>query len=556
MSKNLRGLSARKGLTNSLYREIVRANLSQSDDKDSYLEELSDKFLVGKSSVLSAGSFYEFLNTEHIGKKVYICDGTACLTSGKQEKLKSALLDNFQEEEIGQITCLGHCHTNNAFMHNHKTYSLTTLNSLKSVLNSDIYNKTTFNIGTNSDKPALIGSIEDLHGYYEGINKIARDIPLALREIEISTLRGKGGAGFPFHIKLKTAANTSSFKKYIVCNGDEGDPGAYSDKWLLEERPHSVLFGMMVAGLITGADTGVIYIRGEYPDSVAAVKAAISQIEKTNLTIIKCETKNIQFKFHVAEGSGAYICGEETSLLNSIEGLRPEVRTRPPFPANYGLFGKPTVLSNVETFANIWYILHNGGAAYSALGIENSTGSKLVCLDSGFNKPGIYEVRMGTPMNEVFNEMGGGTKFSVKAFQIGGPLGGIVPAYKITDLVLDNESFASAGFLLGHAGVVSIPSDFPMIKFIAHLFEFTSRESCGKCIPCRIGSVRGFELLKRAVELKEKIGKELFSDLLETMQYGSLCALGGGLPLPVKNALQYFNVELEEYFTSKSKYHE
>jgi NADH:ubiquinone oxidoreductase subunit F (NADH-binding) len=556
MSKNLRGLSGRKGLTNSLYREIVIGNLSQSENKESLLEELSDKYLVGKSSLLSAGSFYDFLKTEHSEKKVFICNGTACLTSGKQEKLKSALLDNFHEEEIGQATCLGHCHTNNAFMYNHKTYSLDNLNSLDTILNSEVYKKTSFNVAANSEKPALICPTGDLHDYYGILKQIARNIPLALREIEISTLLGKGGAGFPFHFKLKTAANISSGQKYIVCNGDEGDPGAYSDKWLLEERPHSVLFGMMASGLIAGADTVVIYIRGEYPESATAVKAAISQIEQENLTLIKGKTKNIQFKFQVVEGSGAYICGEETSLLNSIEGLRPEVRTRPPFPANYGLFGKPTVLSNVETFANIWFILSNGGAAYSALGIDKSTGSKLVCLDSAFANPGIYEVRMGTPLSVVLNEMGGGTKFPVKAFQIGGPLGGIIPYDMINDLVLDNKSFVSAGFLLGHAGVVSIPADFPMIKFIAHLFEFTSRESCGKCIPCRIGSVRGFELLKRTIEKKEKISKELFSDLLETMQLGSLCALGGGLPLPVNNTLRYFNGELDEFFTSKSKYHE
>jgi NADH:ubiquinone oxidoreductase subunit F (NADH-binding) len=310
---------------------------------------------------------------------------------------------------------------------------------------------------------------------------------------------------------------------------------------------------MLVTGLLTGADTGVIYIRGEYPESVRAVKKAIEIIDNEKLNDNVRFGKDFSFKFHVVEGAGAYICGEETSLLNSLEGLRPEVRTRPPFPAQYGLFGKPTVLSNVETFANIRFILMEGGAAFNALGTEKSTGTKLVSLDGAFQKPGLYEIRMGTPLQVVLYEMGGGTKYPVKAFQIGGPLGGIVPVSMIGDLTLDFESFSQAGFLLGHAGIVSIPEDFPMMKFLLHLFEFTSRESCGKCFPCRIGSYRGTDLLRRAINRELKIYKELFSDLLETMTLGSLCALGGGLPLPVKNAIQYFSSELEEYFTEKKQ---
>ena len=184
---------------------------------------------------------------------------------------------------------------------------------------------------------------------------------MALREIELSALRGRGGAGFPLHIKLRTSANTLSDKKFVVCNADEGDPGAFSDKWLLEKRPHSILFGMIITGLIIGADTGVIYIRGEYPESVKAMNTAIEEFEKQKLSLTDQSGKDFSFTFHLFEGAGAYICGEETSLINSIEGLRPEVRSRPPFPATYGLFGKPTILCNVETFANLWYILKEGG---------------------------------------------------------------------------------------------------------------------------------------------------------------------------------------------------
>ena len=334
----------------------------------------------------------------------------------------------------------------------------------------------------------------------------------------------------------------------MVGNADEGDPGAFSDKWLLEKRPHSILFGMIITGLIIGADTGIIYIRGEYPESVEAMHSAIVQFENHKQILSGYFGREFGFSFHVIEGAGAYVCGEETSLLNSIEGLRPEVRTRPPFPASYGLFGKPTILCNVETYANMWYILKEGGEAYSALGTAQSTGTKLVSLDRGFHKPGIYEVKMGTPLSLVFNEMGGGTRYPVKAFQIGGPLGGIVPSAMIGELNLDYESLSSAGFLLGHAGIVSIPSDFPLMKLLLHLFEFVSKESCGKCFPCRIGSQRGFELIKGAAEGGRKIDKGLFDDLLETMQLGSLCALGGGISLPVMNGMRYFSHELEDYF--------
>jgi len=291
-----------------------------------------------------------------------------------------------------------------------------------------------------------------------------------------------------------------------------------------------------------GANTGVLYIRGEYPDSIRIVDDAIQEIKNKNLIG--------DFRFKIIRGQGSYVCGEETALLSSIEGLRPEVRVRPPYPAQYGLYGKPTVLSNVETFANIHWILENGGDAYAALGKGASTGTKLVSLDSFFNTPGMYEIEMGTPLQTIFDDFGGGFKSEIKGLQIGGPLGGIVPMHKIKELTLDFESLNTNGFLLGHASFVSIPVDFPMIKFLEHLMEFTADESCGKCYPCRIGSHRGMEMLQKAQNSDYKIDKVLFDDLLETLEIGSLCALGGGIPLPVKNALQYFQDELKGYFTN------
>jgi NADH:ubiquinone oxidoreductase subunit F (NADH-binding) len=540
MSRNLRGLSARRGLADSLYEEIVRAASSGQRQRDDRLRSAAEEFMTGQSAVLGVSTFYDFLRNDHFGKKVFLCDGTACLTSGRQEAVKGKLAESYREDEIGMMTCLGHCHSNNAFM----------VNGEVRIDGSDSPPEPV-RTATNAETPALLRPVEEISGYYSLALRFTDDLGTALSEIEQSGLRGRGGAGFPFHLKVKTSRDIQAAQKYVVCNADEGDPGAFSDKWLLEERPHAVLFGILITGLITGADTGVVYIRAEYPLAVRKMRMAVHELETSGITGEGTGGGMFRFRFHVVEGSGAYICGEETSLLNSLEGLRPEVRTRPPFPAVYGLFGKPTVLSNVETFANLHFILQEGGKTSASLGTQKSPGTKLVSLDGAFKRPGLLEVRMGTPLRQVIDTMGGGTRYPVKAFQVGGPLGGIVPVTAVNDLTLDFESFAGAGFLLGHAGIVSIPEDFPMIRMLEHLFEFTRKESCGKCFPCRLGSVRGHELLAGAVKEGKKIDRQLFDDLLETMQLGSLCALGGGLPLPVRNALQWFSSELDEYFTTK-----
>ena len=538
MSKNLRGLSSRRGLTDSLYDTIAGATADSG--ADGKLLAAADDFMTGHAAILSASSFYDFLQPSHHGKKAFMCDGTACLTSGKSEEVRRTLLEKYREEEIGLMTCLGHCHSNDAFLVNGEIR-----------LAGISEHPEAMRVSSNVDMPALLTPAGSVKEYYSLADSWTGREDEALKQLEVSGLRGRGGAGFPFHVKVRSSRDAAAEKKYVVCNGDEGDPGAFSDKWLLEERPHAVLFGMLMTGIITGADTGVVYIRGEYPLAVRRVTEAVRQLEETGIAKGEGTDHVARFRFHVVEGSGAYICGEETSLLNSIEGLRPEVRTRPPFPAVYGLFGKPTVLSNVETFANIHYILEEGGAAWAAMGTEKSPGTKLVSLDGAFNKPGLLEVKMGTPLRTVIDDLGGGTRYPVKAFQIGGPLGGLVPSSRIDDLTLDFESFAREGFLLGHAGIVSVPANFPVIKLLEHLFEFTKKESCGKCFPCRLGSARGLELLSGAADKGEKIDRQLFDDLLETMQLGSLCALGGGLPLPVKNALQYFSDELKEYFTTR-----
>jgi NADH:ubiquinone oxidoreductase subunit F (NADH-binding)/NADH:ubiquinone oxidoreductase subunit E len=539
-NKNIRTLSSRKGINDNLFENI--SELSKNAATKEEFHELSQRFLIDDSVVFGTSSFYDFIKPESRNKKIQVCNGTACMVAGTQDKLNEKIGNHFQENEIGHAACVGRCHTNSAFMYNNNTFSATSTKELDNIISSDNENfnqENNYFVDSNTTS-ILTSKIEDLKKFYAVANNFS-DKPLqVIEELKNSNLRGRGGAGFPFWFKLDAVIKEENTQKYIVCNADEGDPGAYSDMYLMEHQAHKVLFGMYAAGKCVGANTGVLYIRGEYPDSIRIVKNAIDELDSKNLIT--------GFKFKIIRGQGSYVCGEETALLNSIEGLRPEVRVRPPYPAQYGLYGKPTVLSNVETFANLNWILEHGGKAYSDLGTEQSTGTKLVSLDSFFNRPGMYEIEMGTPLQTIFDDFGKGFKSDIKGLQIGGPLGGIVPMHKVKDLTLDFESLNDNGFLLGHASFVSIPEEFEMIKFLEHLMKFTADESCGKCYPCRIGSYRGFEMLQKAQNEDYKIDRQLFDDLIETLEIGSLCALGGGVPLPIKNALQYFDDELKEYF--------
>lgn len=541
-NKNIRSLSYRKGLEDNLLENI--SDLSNSNASKEKFQDLAKRFLIDDSVVVGTASFYDFTREENRNKKVHVCSGTACMVAKTQSNVNSILENHFKKEEIGHAACVGHCHSNSAFMFDDKTYSASSIEDVNDIVVNNVSSSAVENsyyVGCNTTQ-ILTAEINNIKDFYSLSDKFKSKQKEAIEEVMVSNIRGRGGAGFPYWIKLDTVSKEESEQKYIVCNADEGDPGAYSDMFLMEQHPHKVLFGMYMSGLIVGADTGVLYIRGEYPDSIRKINNAIEELKELDIAQ--------NFKFKIIRGQGAYICGEETALLNSIEGLRPEVRVRPPYPAQYGLYGKPTVLSNVETFANIHWILDKGGKAYADLGTEKSSGTKLVSLDSFFNRPGMYEIEMGTPLQTVFDEFGQGFKSDIKGVQIGGPLGGIIPNHKFTDLTLDFESFDGQSFLLGHASVVSIPTDFPMIQFLEHLMEFTADESCGKCYPCRIGSFRGKEMLQKAQKEDYKIDRQLFDDLLETLEIGSLCGLGGGIPLPIKNALNYFNDELNQYFKS------
>jgi NADH:ubiquinone oxidoreductase subunit F (NADH-binding)/NADH:ubiquinone oxidoreductase subunit E len=547
MSKNLSELSGRKGVVDNLFEKMGQLASETGTPKKADLDALAKEFLIGKSSTYGTTTFYDFMKPENQDKKVYVCNGSACLCAGTQKEVHDTLSKKFKADEIGHMTCLGRCHENGAFHYNGTNYSAKSALEIENIINTKAPAKDTYNVV--SDNPVLTAKYEGFEAHYAVLKDALKKSPEAiLEEIKTSSIRGRGGAGFPMGFKLESCKKEENDTKFIICNADEGDPGAYSDRYLLEERPHSVLFGMMISGYVTGASWGIVYIRGEYPESVTIVENAIHELRDHGYLGENILGTNFNFDLKVIRAQGAYICGEETALINSIEGQRPEVRTRPPFPTTQGLFNKPTVVNNVETLAALHFIIKNGGKAYKKLGTEKSSGTKLICCDSFFNNPGIYEVEMGTPLSKVVHEMAGGFKKPVKALHIGGPLGGIVPIDKIKDLNVDFESFASNGFLLGHASVVSIPADFPMIKYLEHLFEFAAFESCGKCFPCRLGTKRAHEMLQKSADSDYKISRELFDDLLSTLQQGSLCAHGGGIPLPAKNALQYFGDELNKHF--------
>lgn len=551
MSNNLSHLLGRKFPEKNLFEELGKLAEESGTPNAVTMEKLRQEFLVGKSSVAGTVSFYDFLKPENQGKKVYICNGSACLTAGTQEKLTTEVSKHFPESEIGEMCCLGRCHENSAFHFDGNNYSGDDWKKLSSIKTNKTLTSEKYHVGIKGTA-VLTSDYGTVENYYSLLSDCLKKSPdELLTELKLSGLRGRGGAGFPMGLKLESCKSSVSDSKFIVCNADEGDPGAFSDRYLLENRPHSVLLGMMIAGYIIGANYGIVYIRGEYPESVKIISESIAEIEKLGLLGQNIKGSDFSFSFKVIKAQGAYICGEETALLSSIEGQRPEVRVRPPYPTQQGLFKKPTVVNNVETLANLPFIFKNGGKRFTEIGTEKSSGTKLISLDGHFNHPGIYEVDMGTPLSVVIHELGGGFRIPVKALHIGGPLGGLVPVQKIENLTIDFDSFSKAGFLLGHASVICIPQDFPLIQYIGHLFRFTAHESCGKCFPCRLGSTRGYELIDKAVIENYKIDKSLLSDLLDTMQDGSLCALGGGLPLPIKNALNYFEAELSPYFQSE-----
>ncbi len=374
-----------------------------------------------------------------------------------------------------------------------------------------------------------------------------------IRIIKDSGLRGRGGGGFPTGLKWELTKNVPGEKKYVICNADEGDPGAFMDRSLLEGDPHAILEAMMIAGYAIGSDEGVIYVRAEYPVAVERLKVAIRQAEEYGLIGDHIFDTDFSFHFDLRLGSGAFVCGEETALIASIEGKRGEPRQRPPFPAQSGLFGESTLINNVETYANVSQIILKGAEWFSSMGINRSKGTKVFALGGKINNTGLVEVPMGLPLRDIIYKIGGGIpngkKF--KAAQTGGPSGGCIPA-ELIDTPIDYENLTAVGSMIGSGGLIVMDEDTCMVDVAKFFLEFTADESCGKCTPCRIGTKRMLEILTRITQGKGHVGDvEKLERLAAVIKDSALCGLGQTAPNPVLSTIKYFRNEYDSHIIDK-----
>jgi formate dehydrogenase iron-sulfur subunit len=388
-------------------------------------------------------------------------------------------------------------------------------------------------------------SIEDYvtHGGLKGLEQALSLKPDAvIEEIVQSGLRGRGGAGFPTGLKWRTVAQVAAPQKYIVCNADEGDSGTFADRMIMEGDPFALIEGMIIAGIAVGATRGYVYIRSEYPHAIAAMEAAVEFAARSNILGSGILGSSHSFEIEIRVGAGAYVCGEETSLLESLEGRRGIVRAKPPLPAHKGLFGRPTVVNNVLSLASVPVIIAEGGGFYASLGSGRSRGTMPIQLAGNVKHGGLFETAFGVTLGELVDDIGAGTATGrpVRAVQVGGPLGAYFPR-ALFDTPFDYEAFAARDGLIGHGGIVVFDDTVDMARQARFAMEFCAIESCGKCTPCRIGSTRGVEIIDRIIRGERRAeNAAVLEDLCHTMKFGSLCALGGFTPYPVLSALTHF----------------
>ncbi len=523
---------------------------------------------------------------------VLVCGGTGCTSSGSQqimEALKAEIEKNGLTEEVSvvQTGCHGLCalgpimiiypdatfysmvkvedipeivaeHLLKGRVVTRLLYNetVTPAGSVKALIDTDFYKKqhriALRNCGIIN--PEVIEEYIGTGGY-EALGKVLTEMTPddVIQCLLDSGLRGRGGGGFPTGLKWKLARQNDADQKYVCCNADEGDPGAFMDRSVLEGDPHAVLEAMAIAGYAIGASQGYIYVRAEYPIAVERLRIAINQAREMELLGNNIFGSDFSFDIDLRLGAGAFVCGEETALMTSIEGNRGEPRPRPPFPAQKGLFGKPTILNNVETYANIPQIILHGAEWFASMGTEKSKGTKVFALGGKIHNTGLVEIPMGTTLREVIEEIGGGIpngkKF--KAAQTGGPSGGCIPAEHF-DIPIDYDNLISIGSMMGSGGLIVMDEDDCMVDIAKFFLEFTVEESCGKCTPCRVGTKRMLEILTKITK-----GQATMEDLdkLEELCYyiknNSLCGLGQTAPNPVLSTLRYFRDEYEAHIKEK-----
>ena len=394
------------------------------------------------------------------------------------------------------------------------------------------------------------------HGGYQAIAKILEsgmsqeDV---IQQIDVAGLRGRGGAGFPTAFKWRAARDSASDEKYLICNADEGDPGAFMDRAVIEGDPHTLIEGMLIGAYCIGAREGIVYVRAEYPLAIVRLKKAIADALERGYLGEHILGSDFSCTIRIKAGAGAFVCGEETALIESLEGKRGMPRLKPPFPAQAGYWLKPSNINNVETYANVPWIISNGGEAYAAMGTENSKGTKVFALSGKIARGGLVEIPMGTTLREVIFDIGGGIRGGkqFKAVQLGGPSGGCVPAEKL-DTIIDYGELAATGAIMGSGGMVVMDESTCMVGMARFFLDFTAKESCGKCVHCRLGTKRMLEILTRVVEGKGEEGDiEKLEELCYAIKDGALCGLGQTAPNPVLTTIRYFRDEFEAHISEK-----
>ena len=525
------------------------------------------------------------------GKKhLVICGGTGCISSRSNEilhRLEELIKEKHLEDKatVNQVGCFGFC-SQGPFVKifpEDRLYRAVKVSDVERIIQEDIIEgkcitdllyedpvthekverQDDINFYKKQQRIALNGcsminpeQIEEAFGFgaFKGLEKaLSMSQQEVVDEVLKSGLRGRGGAGFPTGRKWQFALNQVSEDKYVICNGDEGDPGAFMDRSILEGNPVGVIEGMMIAGYAIGAKNGYFYVRAEYPIAVKRLRIAIKQLEEVGLLGDNILGSGFSFRCHVRLGAGAFVCGEETALLNSIEGKRGMPRPRPPFPAVKGLWGKPSIINNVETLANVGWILRNGADKFAAIGTEKSKGTKVFALGGKVNNVGLVEVPMGTTLKELIYDIGGGIpggkKF--KAIQTGGPSGGCLTE-KDLDVEIDFDNLVARGSMMGSGGAIVMDEDNCMVDVAKFYMEFICDESCGKCSPCRIGTKRMLEILTKICDGKgEPSDLEALKELAHATQTNSLCALGQTAANPILSTMRNFPEEYEAHVVDK-----
>lgn len=525
--------------------------------------------------------------------KICICCGAGCISSGAEDVMKKIQdeisargLDN--EIEVIPTGCMGPCNQGPLvkFRPENTIYQKVDCSNIERIVQSQLIEKKPIEdlllfadfrekpfINAEDDpyfkkqmKIALknCGEIhpEKIEGYishngYKALDKVLFEMSPeeVIAEIKHSRLRGRGGGGYPTGLKWESVYKHVNDQKYIICNGDEGDPGAFMDRSVLEGNPHRVLEGMAIAGYAVGASKGFAYIRGEYPLAIKRFELAIKQAKKLGLLGNNILNTNFSFDVEVRIGAGAFVCGEETALIASIEGKRGTPKPRPPYPAESGLWGKPTLINNVETFASIAPIINNGGEWYSEIGTPKSAGTKVFALAGKINIAGLIEVPMGTTLREIVFEIGGGIQGggSFKAAQTGGPSGGCIPVEHL-DIQMDFERLTSVGSIMGSGGLIVMDESSDMVDVARFFMEFCVDESCGKCVPCRVGTKMMHDLLQKVCDNKAtRLDLERLEELAYYVKDCSLCGLGASAPNPLLSTMRHFKDEYEDRIQPERK---